>query len=299
MAYRNLLIENATEISAANGQLIVVRDDRYALPIEDINSILLENRFTKITTHALSELAKGNVTVYVCDEKHLPCAVMTPFMQNVRSTAVVKCQNALTIPAKKRLWQQVAKAKIINQSLCLGLLGYVSDSHYLRNLANDVNSGDTLNVEATAANYYFKVLFGKGFTREDDNTFNAALNYGYAIMRGNMAKLVAVYGLIPLLGIHHNSTVNSFNLVDDLMEPFRPVVDLFVAKNVQDNMVMNGELKRCLYNLLNVDMEMGNLHYTVAYAEERMVQSYLRCIEGKSKEMLIPVLMELRQHSYE
>ena len=82
-------------------------------------------------------------------------------------------------------------------------------------------------------------------------------------------------------------------------EPFRPVVDLFVAKNVQDNMFMNGELKRCLYNLLNVDMEMGNLHYTVAYAEERMVQSFLRCVEGKSKEMLIPKLMELRQHSYE
>lgn len=299
MAYRNLLIENATEISAKNGQLIVVRDDRYALPIEDINSILLENRFTKITTYALSELAKENVTVYICDDKHLPCAVMTPFMQNVRSTMVAQWQNALTVPAKKRLWQQVAKAKINNQAICLGLTGYVADGSYLHNLADNVNSGDTNNVEATAANYYFKVLFGKSFTREEDNIFNAALNYGYAIMRGHIAKLVAVYGLIPLLGIHHNSTVNSFNLVDDLMEPFRPVVDLFVVKNVRENMVMNRELKSGLYNLLNVDMEIDGLCYTVAYAGERMVQSFLRCIEGKSKEMLIPVLMELRQHSYE
>lgn len=299
MAYRNLLIENATEISARNGQLVVVRDNRYTLPIEDINSILLENRFTKITTHALSELAKENVTVYVCDEKHLPCAVMLPFMQNVRSTMVAKWQSDLTVPSKKRLWQQVVKAKIKNQATCLDLLGYLDAAHYLQNLVDNVNSGDTLNVEATAANYYFKVLFGKTFTRQDDNIFNAALNYGYAIMRGHMAKLVAVYGLIPLLGIHHNSTLNSFNLVDDLMEPFRPVVDLFVLKNVREDMVMNRELKSGLYNLLNMDMNMGGLHYTVAYAGERMVQSYLRCIEGKSKELLIPILMELCQHSYE
>lgn len=299
MAYRNLLIENATEISARNGQLVVVRDNRYTLPIEDINSILLENRFTKITTHALSELAKENVTVYVCDEKHLPCAVMVPFMQNVRSTLVAKWQNDLTVPSKKRLWQQVVKAKIKNQAICLDLLGYVDAARYLQNLLNKVNSGDTLNVEATAANYYFKAIFGKGFTREEDNIFNAALNYGYAIMRGHMAKLVAVYGLIPLLGIHHNSTLNSFNLVDDLMEPFRPVVDLFVSQNVREDMVMNRELKNGLYNLLNIDMKMGEFCYTVAYAGERMVQSFLRCIEGKNKEILIPVLMELHQHSYE
>lgn len=299
MAYRNLLIENATEISARNGQLVVVKDNRYTLPIEDINSILLENRFTKITTHALSELAKENVTVYVCDEKHLPCAVMVPFMQNVRSTLVAKWQNDLTAPNKKRLWQQVVKAKIKNQAICLDLLGYVDAARYLQNLLSKVNSGDTLNVEATTANYYFKAIFGKGFTREEDNIFNAALNYGYAIMRGHMAKLVAVYGLIPLLGIHHNSTLNSFNLVDDLMEPFRPVVDLFVSQNVREDMVMNRELKNGLYNLLNIDMKMGEFRYTVAYAGERMVQSFLRCIEGKNKEILIPVLMELHQHSYE
>lgn len=299
MAYRNLLIENATEISARNGQLVVVKDNKYTLPIEDINTVLLENCFTKITTHALSELAKGNVTVYVCDEKHLPCAVMTPFMQNVRSTMVVQGQNSLTQPFKKRLWQQVVKAKIRNQALCLELSGYVADACYLQNLLNKVNSGDTLNVEATAANHYFKALFGKTFTREDDNIFNAAMNYGYAIMRGHMAKLVAVYGLLPLLGIHHNSTVNSFNLVDDLMEPFRAVVDLFVSQNVQEEMTMDRELKSGLYNLLNVDMDMGGFRYTVAYAGERMVQSYLRCLEGKSKDLLIPALMALHQHSYE
>lgn len=299
MPYRNLVIENATEISARNGQLIVVTDDRHSIPIEDINSILLENRFTTISTHALSELARENVTVYICDDKHLPCAVMYPFYQNVRCTEVMRLQMALTQPMKKRLWQQIVQAKIKNQAVCLDLNGYVADAHYLGKLVNEVQSGDGKNLEATAANFYFKKLFGKNFTREDDNIFNVVLNYGYTIMRGHVAKLLAVYGFIPVLGLHHDSTLNSFNLVDDFMEPLRPVVDLFAVQKIKDNDVMSTEIKRNLYNLLNVDMQQGEYKYTVAYAAEKMVQSFLKCLKDGKLKLSLPVLVPLHQHSYE
>jgi len=299
MAYRNIIIENAAKISARNNQLIIETEDRYSLPIEDINAVLLENRFTSISTHALGELAKSEVTVYVCDEKHLPCAVMTPFMQNVRSTEVYRSQLELTLPAKKRLWQAVVQAKINNQASCLDICGHLLGAYEIRALSKQVQSGDPQNVEATAASQYFKVLFGKDFIRDSDNITNAALNYGYAIMRGNMAKLVSVYGLIPLMGIHHNSTLNSFNLVDDLMEPFRPVVDLYVAQNIDGYTEMTPVLKRELFNLLNMDMLLDGYHYTVAYTMERMVQSVVKCLKNKSLEILTPTLLPLKLHSYE
>ena len=178
-----------------------------------------------------------------------------------------------------------------------------------------MTSGDKDNVEASAAAYYFPALFGDGYTRRNEDTRNAALNYAYAILRGYMARCLTVYGFQSCLGLHHDSELNQFNLADDLMEPFRPVADLYVAANVAEDAaltpILKGKLvnllnapRNCgstarsilkgkLVNLLNADILSGGQHHSVAYAMERLVQG----LRGQA--LLLPKLLEYKQHSYE
>ena len=233
--------------------MVIQTENSRVIPIEDIQAVLLENQNTVISVYSLRKLIESNVAVYICDEKHLPSAVIIPFYQHSRNVGIMRLQEKLTVPQKKKLWKQIVVAKILNQARCLKLTGVAGFEH-LEHLAKTVNSGDTHNVEAVAASYYFKQLFGKNFNRSGDDTRNAALNYGYAIMRGLVARLLSGYGFLPMKGIHHSSEQNSFNLADDFMEPFRPVVDLYVAGTMKDGDLLTPEIKRELFNLLNVDV---------------------------------------------
>lgn len=300
MAYRNLMIESEARLKILKEQLLVITDKTHSVPIEDISSILLENRHSTITIATLSKLTQAGVTVYLCDEKHTPCAVMLPFAQNSRNYGMIKLQESISLPLKKQLWQQIVKRKILNQAQCALIAGLTEAANYLQLLAKKVVSGDANNTEALAANYYFKALFGKSFSRGDENDIrNAALDYGYAIIRGHIARLIASYGFLPMKGLHHKSELNAYNLADDFIEPFRPLVDLFVIQESASYEYLHPHLKRKLYNLLNMDIESGKQIHSVAYAAERMLQSYSRCCQNLSKELMLPVLLPLRQHTYE
>ena len=300
MAYRNLFIESCASLSCRQGQLIVMTDNKHSIPMEDINSIVLENKQCTITIATLSQLAQNGVSVFVCDEKHMPCAVLESFAQHSRNMGVMRLQETLSLPQQKRLWQQVVQAKINNQAECLLLCNKEKESTYLFGLSKTVVSGDVKNVEAIAASYYFKAIFGNRFSRGDEaDGRNSALNYGYAIFRGIIARLLTGYGFLPMRGIHHHNEQNSFNLADDFIEPFRPVVDLYVAQFVNEKDLLVPVVKRNLYNLLNVDILSGGQRHSVAYAAERLVQSLIRCCQQTTKELMLPRLVALKQHTYE
>lgn len=167
-------------------------------------------------------------------------------------------------------------------------------------MADRVRSGDSENVEATAAQMYFPLLFGTGFFRGDDEDGrNAGLNYGYAILRGSIARSLTVYGFLPALGIHHRSTLNAFNLADDLIEPFRPVIDLLAYRNFDEYDTLIPEKKRLLFNCLNLDILAGGRHHAVSYAVERLIQSLSRAVTEEGTKLILPELLELEQHRYE
>lgn len=299
MAYRNLMIESPANMKLCQKQLIIFTDKEHSIPLEDISSILIENRQATITMATLSSLAENNVTVFICNEKHLPCAVMIPFAQHSRTSLMLKYQEKLSQPLRKQLWQQIVKSKINNQANCLELLGKNNAEKYLRNLIKNVLSGDSTNVEAIAARYYFQQAFSNDFIRENDyDVRNHFLNYGYSILRGHIARLIATYGFVPMLGLHHKSELNSYNLADDFFEPFRPIVDLYVAQ-IQEPKELSPLYKRELFNLLNMDIYINNQYHSVSYAAELMIQSFSRCCQNKSKELSLPKLVELRQHKYE
>lgn len=143
------------------------------------------------------------------------------------------------------------------------------------------------------------MLFGQGFTRGEDNIINAGLNYGYAILRGCIARHLAAYGFLPSLGLHHRSALNAFNLADDLIEPFRPVADLLVSRSMDGADELASPQKRLLFNCLNLDILSGKQHHSVSYAIERMVQSLGRAAERSDTELILPTLLETAQHRYE
>lgn len=301
MGYRHIMIENPVELSVSHGQLCVHTEQGTAsFPLEDLDAILLENRKSRITSAALAALAASGCAVFFCDERHLPCGILQPFQQHSRQSGVLSTQLSCTVPQKKRLWQQIVKQKIRNQAICLRECGKTEPAERLQVMANGVLSGDTSNVEGAAAAYYFPKLFGEGFLRGDEMEHaNAALDYGYAILRGMIARTLSVHGLQPSFGLQHHSTLNAFNLADDLIEPFRPVVDLYVGRKALPPEGLTSAVKRELVDLLNMDMQIRGQKNTVSHAMEQTVQSLLRCMKGEEKELLLPVLLPLQRHRYE
>lgn len=300
MPFRNIVIESTAHISLKNRQLIVKTDSEHSLAVEDISALLIESRASTITTAALSYLGQSGCAVFMCDEKHMPCAVLEPFSQHSRALSVLKAQLDASEPLKKRLWQSIVVAKIVNQAICLELCGNSGDAECLRRMADNVKSGDPDNVEALAAQRYFPALFSPEFSRGSECVTNAALNYGYAIIRGSVARHLAVYGFVPALGLHHKSALNSFNLADDIMEPFRPAVDLLVCSLIApDDTELTPNLKRSLFNALNLDIVSGASHHSVSYAIERLVHSLSRSMADGKAALCLPELTALKQHKYE
>ncbi len=299
MAFRNLIVESPAALSLRREQLVIRTDAEHTVPVEDISALLLESRQATITTAALSRLGQCGCAVFTCDEKHLPCAVLVPYQQHSRGLSVLRMQMGLSEPAKKRLWQRIVKAKIQNQAICLQLTGHLPQAETLRAMAERVRSGDSENAEAAAAQLYFPALFGAGFTRGEDSGINAGLNYGYAVLRGCIARHLAVYGFLPALGLHHRSTLNAFNLADDLIEPFRPVADLLTARCIDARETLGTPQKQLLFNCLNLDILSGGQHHSVSYAVERLVQSLGRVMERPETPLTLPTLLETAQHRYE
>jgi len=301
MGYINLLVGSDANISIKNKQLWLKNIKTGAemdYPLEDINSIIIESLLSNITTKTLCELTKNNVATYFCDESHLPSSYLLKYNGFYKNLSVYNMQVACPKPLQKRIWQSIIQSKINNQSAVLSLCGIEND---LLKFSNDVTSGDTTNIESVVALKYFKMMFGDSFSRRKDNLINSALNYGYSIIRGVIARSVVAHGLLPFIGIHHCNQLNAFNLVDDFIEPFRAVVDLFVYNNFIDSneTELNSSMKQSLVGLLNANILINDKIYSLSYAVDIYIASYIECLTTKENKLLLPVVMEYENHKYE
>lgn len=299
MEFRAIFIANPAQLSVCKEQLVIRQDQVISVPMEDITSLMVESQAVSISAAALQKLADYGVSVYFCDEKHLPAALLLPMDRHSRQLKALKGQIAMSRPMQKRLWQSVVAAKIRNQAKCLELLNRSGYGDLLE-LARCVRSGDSDNCEATAAALYFPLLFGPHFTRGEDCLANATLNYGYAILRGAVARNLAVHGIEPCLGIFHHSELNPFNLADDLMEPFRPLVDLYVATYIPDeDGTLTPQLKQQLFNLTNYMVRQNEKRYRLISAVGRMAESFARVLAGEGEILELPELIPLELYRYE
>jgi CRISPR-associated endonuclease cas1, NMENI subtype len=294
--YRHVIIEQNAYVYYKNRQLYVKGDEEYHIPIEDIATVLLASSQITVTARALDALVESGANLVVCNSSFMPSGTLVPFGSNSRRLKMIRLQVNQSKPRLKRLWQQIIKQKIRNQGLCLQYMG-VDDC--LSHLVDKVTSGDTEHVEGYAAGLYFKALFGDDFVRHDDTVINGVLNYGYAILRSSIARFLAVYGFEPALGIFHHSELNAFNLADDLIEPFRPVVDLWAASACREASEFSVPMRRDLVRLLSCHIMSGEEKHVMNYAIERTVQSLSACYADKQKELLLPSLLPIERHVYE
>lgn len=297
MEFRNIFIANPAKLSIKRGQLAISQQQEVTVPVEDIASILIESPQVTITAQTLSTLSQQGVTVFFVDEKHLPCAQLLPMNQFSRQRKLLEIQFSIGKPLQKQLWQKIARQKIRNQGKCLELLN-LEGYQTLYQMADSVQSGDSGNVEAAAAAFYFRHLFGDEFTRGQDSLINARLNYGFAIFRGMIARNLVIHGFEPCLGLHHHSELNQFNLADDLIEPYRPLVELFVASTPCSGEDLNPEMKQQMFHLTNnlVFQEQQRLRVTVSM--ERCVESLSASLTRKTNCLELPELLPLEQYRY-
>ena len=299
MEFKSIYISNPARLTVRREQLVITQDSEVTIPMEDITSLLVESCQISITSAALQKLAEYEVTVYFCNEQHLPSALLLPLNSHCRQLKVLQAQIALTKPRQKQLWQQVVAAKIRNQAKCLELV----QNHnylYLRTLAKKVRPGDPDNLEAMAAAFYFPNLFGVNFTRELPCLANSALNYGYSIVRGAVARNLVTRGLEPCLGIFHHNQLNQFNLADDFMEPLRPLVDLFVASKLKDeDKELTPTIKKELFNLTNYMLQQGTKRYRLISVIGKMADSFKRALTDRTEILELPELISLESYKYE
>lgn len=300
MSWRSLVISSKAQLSIENEQLCISTYEKYKIPVEDISVVVLESLQTNISTYTLSKFAERNILVFICDERHIPQGIYLPFAQHSRVTKIINAQWAMTKPCKNRIWQKIVKRKIENQSFVLKHLGFEKAKKLLR-YASQVQSGDKTKREGIAAREYFSELFPNS-SRKEDNLVNGALNYGYAIVRGAIARSIVSYGLLPIIGVGHCSELNAFNLADDLIEVFRPLVDLFVYQHVSglEEEHLNKELRGHLVNILNYDIEMEGLKVSVLNAIDRVVETYQKgCLINSHEELCLPLVIDLQVHEYD
>lgn len=301
MGFINVFVGSECNIQIKNKQLLLKKfnGDCMDYPIEDINSILIENQYTTISIQAMNKLVESNIVVYVCDSKHMPTSYLLGYNSFYKNLEVYNYQTDVPKPLLKQLWKAIIIQKISNQGEVLKLTGISND---LVKYTSQIKSGDADNVESVAANKYFKLLFGRDFIRRDNTLINAALNYGYAIIRGAIARSVVAHGLQPYLGMHHCNKLNNFNLVDDLIEPFRPIVDLFVysiALQINNYIELTSEIKLKLQGILCCDVLVENSIYTLSDAINMLVYSYVNCLKNKSNNLKLPSIIKLKVHKYE
>lgn len=259
MIKRIIDISEATYLHANHQQLLLDRNGTAIarLPIEDLGVVILQHPAIVITQAVIIACQKNNVVLVFCDERHLPYSVLLPISEgNTLHSKILQQQLNVSLATKKRLWQQVVKQKITQQMHTLKNL----DKPYkpLERLADNVKTGDPDNLEAQAAQHYWRLLFGNDFRRDVElDGINSLLNYGYAIMRAMVARAIVGSGLHPALGLHHHNQYNGLCLADDLMEPFRPWIDYRVYQIAQHHATLdiNRENKIPLLNLLSETVE--------------------------------------------
>ncbi len=295
MIKRTLFFSQPAYLSMQNKQLFIRLMDEARqekrVPIEDIGYLILEHPQITLTNALLRELAFNKTAVITCDRQHLPCSFLQPLTGHTQQTERVHHQINISQPLKKQLWQQTVKAKIANQALHLDKRQ--KNSLKLKRWSTQVKSGDTEYHEAYAAAYYFQHIFNiQGFSRNQKGMPpNNLLNYGYAILRAVAARAVVSTGLLPSFGIFHHNKYNPFALADDVMEPYRPFVDLLVHDLVETGESLeqlNKVIKSILLKIPAMDVIIDGKSSPLMNAMSRTTNSLYECFEGSSRKILYP-----------
>jgi len=302
MIKRTLYFGNPAYLSLRNSQLVINlpeangMDDRTGnntIPIEDIGIILLDHKQITITQGLLEALLSNNAAVITCDSSRMPVGLLLPLSGNTTQSERFQAQIDASLPLRKQLWQQTVQAKIGNQAYVLNTCRNAVVKNMLA-WVDEVKSGDSDNLEARAAAYYWSNMFPDvpGFRRgREGPPPNNLLNYGYAILRAVVARSLVASGLLPTLGIHHHNRYNAYCLADDIMEPYRPFVDKLVVEltdSGEDFQELTKSLKAKLLSIPVLDVIINDQRSPLMIAVGITTASLAKCYLGEVRKIVYP-----------
>jgi CRISPR-associated protein Cas1 len=288
------VVEIATDgrhLSIFRGFLVVGErgEEMGRVALDEIAAVVANAHGLTYTNNALVELSARGIPVVLCGANHMPAAIVWPVDGHHAQTGRMNDQISASLPLKKRLWAQLVRAKIQAQGAALAAVGAPYGGFQL--LSRKVRSGDPDNVEAEAARRYWPLMFGADFRRDRDSAgANALLNYGYAVLRAGIARAVMASGLHPGFGLMHSNRSNPMVLIDDLMEPFRPVVDREVHRLFRSGArELDPNTKAALARIMIVDLPTPAGLSPVMVCAERLAQSLARSFAGDANSLDLPL----------
>ena len=293
MSWRVIDIAESGRYLHADREWLIIKEGSIELgrvALTDIQSILVHGLHATYSHGLILKLAEHNIPLVVCDRRHEPLSILTPVSSHHLQTGRTRLQADASLPLKKRVWRDLIRAKIREQARTLRPVDKDA-SEGLMKLCAKVRSGDPDNVEARAARFYWPRLFGDTFRRDRDaDGLNAHLNYGYAILRSALARLVVGAGLSPCLGVGHVNQRNQFCLVDDLMEPFRPLVDrtVYEHRTAWAHEELTSDARALLAGLLAGSLQTEEGESDLLRAMALTVNSLVQTFEGTCDQIQLP-----------
>ncbi|MFQ5534473.1 MAG: type II CRISPR-associated endonuclease Cas1 [Sphingomonadales bacterium] len=285
------IAEDGRHLSVSRGFLVVSADGEELgrVPLDDIGAVIATGHGLTYTGNLIHAFVERDISMVFCGDNFHPAAILWPVDGHHLQTARMRCQIDAAKPLCKRLWQGIVRAKVMAQAAAVEAVSQPSGA--FETLARAVRSGDPENIEAQAARRYWPLLFGRNFRRDRNKPgVNGMLNYGYAIIRSATARAVMAAGLHPSIGIHHHNRSNPMCLVDDIMEPFRPVVDLRVHGLVEaGHNEVTAEIKPRLAAVLTLDMYAEQGVSPVGLCIQRLATSLARSFEAGKPVLELPL----------
>jgi CRISPR-associated protein Cas1 len=293
MGWKILHLTKACKINIKSENLVLTFSDTnesIKVTIKDIDFILFDTTLFSITGKTLELLSKNNIATLFIDENFTPSGILTPYHKHSTMSEVAHTQISITTEFRQKVWQNIIKIKILNQAEVLKFF-YIEKYKDLEDLSKKVLLYDKNNDEAQSARLYWKALF-KDFKRSQgkEDIINSMLNFAYAVLRSYMARSVSASGLLPVFGLWHQNRYNAFNLVDDFIEPFRPICDLYVKlllNKYPQKTILDIELKRELIALFNLESVLYNGVTTLSKTCEQFVINYKKAMFRDDESLII------------
>ncbi len=290
------ILSNGCILRKDQGFLCIQRRDEpdERIDLDTIGAVVVAAPDAVITRGIHDELARRGIVVVFCGLNYQPTGVVVPILTTTPTAERIEAQVRATKPKKKQLWKSIIQQKIHNQAIVLDSIARKLEAKKLRQYEQDVKSGDLTNREASAARCYWNALMGREFRRSKDaGGVNACLNYGYAILRSAFARAVCAAGLTPAIGLGHSSPRNGMCLVDDLLEPYRPIVDITVWRMGKKTMRVSPEVKQILSEILVIDLFGKKGTTPLSLAAYEVVYDLIACLTGPRRHLHYPVMLEV------
>jgi CRISPR-associated protein Cas1 len=291
------IIGDGYHICVKNNNFSVLKDNEEKLHANflDINCVILHGNSITYTNSVIQQCLKNEIPIVFCDKTHTPAGMLLPYFNIAEYGKRLEIQLSASQPIQKQAWKQIITEKLMNQSACLASF-QKSDSKHLQLLdfAREVKTGDNTFREGIGAKIYFGELFDNFYrSNKNEDIINSSLNYGYAVLRSGIARAVVSCGLNPAIGVFHSKNKNPFCLVDDLIEPLRPMVDYIVKSQYNDfikEKILTPVLKRFLVSITEKNLLFENSAYSFVAGLQKYVQSYLAYISKQEKQIIFPKL---------